>query len=143
MWCLSDGPRPFVLPYINLFVCLSMSLMAADSRNNHRTPNVVLFVPRLLIFLEKLECVLLFGVRSEDPLLGNGGIFYLTRSGVVARQDNKQVVFSFLSVLGLLLGNENKPLPRERFYRGVSPGTYLPRRCPGNVFTETLPRERV
>jgi hypothetical protein len=57
--------------------------------------------------LAKLECGLFFGVRSEDPLLGNGGVFFLVRSGAVAWQDNKQVVFSFWSVLRLVLGNDN------------------------------------
>jgi hypothetical protein len=113
---------------------------------------VVLFVPRLLIFLEKLECGLFFGVRSEDQLLGNGGVLYLVRSGAVAWQVNKQVVFYFWSVLGLLLGNDNKPLPRERFYRvvpcgrfyrAVAPGKFLMSRWPRNVFTETSPRESI
>jgi hypothetical protein len=45
-----------------------------------------------------------------------------------------------------------EPLPRERgnravylerFYQSVAPGTWLPCRCLGNVFTEPLPRERV
>jgi hypothetical protein len=34
-------------------------------------------------------------------------------------------------------------LPRELFYQVVSPGTCLQSRCPGNGFTEALPRERV
>jgi hypothetical protein len=44
----------------------------------------------------------------------------LVRFGAVAWQENKQVVFSFWSVLGLLLGNDNKPLPWERGYRASS-----------------------
>jgi hypothetical protein len=42
-----------------------------------------------------------------------------------------------------LLGNDNKPLPRECVYRTVAPGTCLPSGCPGNVFTEPLSRDRV
>jgi hypothetical protein len=119
------------------FVCLSLceSDGCGPYRNHHRPPQRVLFVPRLLTFLEKLDygsCCwaaaqqwggLFFGVRSEDPLLGKCGVCLMAHVRLYYLYKDTSVCMCS----GILFGvrSEAELLP---------PGTCLPSRFLGNVF---------